>query len=234
MTTILVRTIIIYIVLIIAMRLMGKRQIGELEVSELVTTLLISEVASLPITDSSIPITHTIIPIVSLLFFEVSTSTLSVSFPRLKNIFSSRPSTLIRNGRFCIKEMKEARLTADELIGELRLQGIVDLSEVLYAILEQNGKITVIQKAEYRTPSAKQLKIKTTETGICHIVIDKGVINKHGLLELGLNKTKLEKMLLSQQVKQKDVYLMIINDAGEVNLIQKADAKTSTKIGENK
>ena len=107
------------------------------------------------------------------------------------------------------------------------------LSEVLYAILEQNGKITVIQKAEYRVPSAKQLKIKAKETGICHIVIDKGVINKHGLSALGLNKSKLEKILSSKNVTQREVYLMVINDAGEVNLVRQSEAKSYADGGDN-
>lgn len=204
---------------------MGKRQIGELEVSELVTTLLISEVASLPITDAGIPVSHALIPIIVLLFFEVASSMMSVTFPRLKNLFSARPTTLIRNGKFCIKAMRSARITADELIGELRQQGIIDISEVLYAILEQNGKITVLQKAKYRTPNAEQLKIKTSETGICHIVIDKGVINEHSLCELGMNQTQLQKILKKKNVERKDVYLMIINDAGDVNLVRRDEAK---------
>ena len=225
MTTILLRTAIIYVTLIIAMRLMGKRQIGELEVSELVTTLLISEVASLPITDAGIPVSHTLIPIITLLFFEVASSMISVTFPRLKNLFSARPTTLIRNGKFCIRAMRGARITADELIGELRQQGIIDISEVLYAILEQNGKITVLQKAKYRMPNAEQLKIKTAETGISHIVIDKGVINDHSLGELCMSRTQLQKILKNQNVDRKDVYLMIINDAGDVNLIRKDEVK---------
>ncbi len=225
MTTILLRTAIIYVTLIIAMRLMGKRQIGELEVSELVTTLLISEVASLPITDAGIPVSHTLIPIITLLFFEVASSMISVTFPRLKNLFSARPTTLIRNGKFCIRAMRGARITADELIGELRQQGIIDISEVLYAILEQNGKITVLQKAKYRMPNAEQLKIKTSETGISHIVIDKGVINDHSLSELCMSRTQLQKILKKQNVERKDVYLMIINDAGDVNLIRKDEVK---------
>ena len=225
MTTILLRTAIIYITLIISMRLMGKRQIGELEVSELVTTLLISEVASLPITDAGIPVSHALIPIITLLFFEVASSMIMVSFPRLKNIFSARPTTLIQNGKFCIRAMRGARITADELVGELRQQGVVDISEVLYAILEQNGKVTVIQKAKYRTPNAEQLKIKTTETGICHIVIDKGVIHDHSLRELSMSRKQLQKILKKQNLEKKDIYLMIINDAKDINIVRKNEVK---------
>ena len=221
MTTILLRTTIIYLILMIAMRLMGKRQIGELEVSELVTTLLISEVASLPITDADIPVTHAIIPIIVLLFFEISTSLLTATFPRIKNILTARPSTLIRNGKLCERTMRSVRISADELIGELRQQGVTDPSEVLYAILEQNGKITVIQKAPYRVPNSKQLGVIPREDGICHIVIDKGVINKYGLHELGLTESDIKRRLNSMKLDASDIYLMMINDSGKIYTVKR-------------
>lgn len=226
-TTVIFRTAVIYIILVIAMRLMGKRQIGELEVSELVTTLLISEVASLPITDTGIPVSHAIIPIITLLFFEVALSLLSVTFPRLKNLLTARPTALIHNGKFRIRAMRSSRITADELIAELRQQGVFDISEVLYAILEQNGKITVVQKARYRQPTTEQLKITTKESGICHIVIDKGVINTHGLSELGIDRDALFRIMKRKGVAQNEIYLMMINDAGDVNIVlrDKGDKK---------
>ena len=225
MTTIILRTAVIYIILVIAMRLMGKRQIGELEVSELVTTLLVSEVASLPLTDTGIPISHAVVPIITLLFFEVSLSIMAVTFPRLKNVFTSRPTALIHNGKFRIRAMKSARITADELIAELRQQGVFDISEVLYAILEQNGKITVVQKARYRVPNAEQFEMKPEESGICHIVIDKGIINRHSLSELGMQKRDVERILQKKKISQKDVYLLLINDAGEINVVTKENSE---------
>ena len=221
MVTIFLRTIIIYVVLIFAMRLMGKRQIGELDLTDLITTLLISEIASLPITDSSIPLSHAIIPIITLVTFEVVTSFLLVYFPRLKNLLSTRPAILVRKGEPDRHAMLRARISADELMSELRQKDVVDISEVEYAILEQNGKITVIQKAPFKTPSSAALGIKTTEGGIFHIVVCEGVVNKHGLEILNMSKKELLGKLSLSGVRLEDIYVMLINDAKETKIIKK-------------
>ena len=225
MTTLFLRTVLIYLILIIAMRLMGKRQIGELEISDLVTTLLISEIASLPITDASIPVSHALIPIVTLLTFEVVSSALLARFPRMKTLLSARPTTLIRDGKLCGKEMTQARLSADELISELRQNGITDLSEVRYAILEQNGKISVIPKAEHRPPTARELKMPVKDAGLYHIIIDKGVFNKHNLQDLRLDRQALEEKLLARGLRAGDVYLMMMNDEGSLKIIRQDEIK---------
>ena len=221
MVTIFTRTLIIYLFLILSIRLMGKRQIGELEVSELITTLLLSEIASLPITDTSIPISHSIVPIITLVTFEVVSSYLLVRFPRLKNIISTRPSVLIDKGVLKRKNMIEARISADELMTELRQKGVCSISEVQYAILEQNGKITVIQKAAQRTPTVAQLKIKATESGISHIVICEGKLNKKGMRSVSLDKKMIINRLKNAKVELGDVYIMTVDDAGNEEIIRK-------------
>lgn len=221
MTTIFLRTVIIYVVLLTAMRLMGKRQLGELEISDLITTLLVSEIASLPITDTNIPVSHAIIPIIILLTFEVVSSTLLVRFPAVKKFISTRPTTLIKDGKLSSAQMKKVRITANELISELRQNNISDIKEVQYAILEQNGKISVIQKPEYRQPSAKDLNISIKDTGLYHVVIENGYINRHGAEELDLDKEKISKILDSKKIRRKDVFLMMVSDSGEIEIIRK-------------
>ena len=223
MTTILIRTVLIYLLLLVAMRMMGKRQIGELEISDLITTLLISEIASLPITDGSIPFSHAVIPIVTLMAFEVSTSTLVANFPRIKNLITARPATLIENGELRPKELKKARISTDELISELRQKEITDLSEVRYAILEQNGKISVIPRTSAKPPSARDLHMTVEDRGLFHIVIDKGVINRHALQTLKLDKKELISRLAKQRMTPKDVYVMLISDRGEAQIIRKSE-----------
>lgn len=223
MITILIRTVLIYVIMIIVMRLMGKRQIGELEVSDLVTTFLISEIASLPITDYNVPLSHAIIPIVILLTFEVASSALTVLCPRLKNLVTARPATLIKNGVLCRRSMIESRISIDELISELRQNGYVDVDEVLYAILEKNGKITIIPRAKHATPDCEQLKIETAERGIFHVIIDNGYINLHGLDEVGLTRRELERRLERQGRCARDIYLMMISDSGEERIIYKKE-----------
>lgn len=225
MVTVLARTLIIYLSLIIAMRLMGKRQIGELEVSDLVTTFLISEIASLPITDTELPLLHAIVPIITLLILEVVISMLLSRFPKIKLLFSARPSTLIKDGVLSQKAMRDARLSFDELFSELRQQGVDDISQIKYAILEQNGNITVIQKARYLQPTAEQLHLKPKETGLFHIIVEEGTLNKHGLRSVGMSEASLNKMLAKKQLNIKDVYLMMINDAQETRIIPKETKK---------
>ena len=173
MLTVFIRTFIIYISLIIVMRLMGKRQLGELEISDLVTTFLISEIASLPITDSEIPLTHAIIPIIVLLLLEVGISAFLSKFPKLKFIFSARPSTLIKDGELCKKALLDSRISFDELFTQLRQQGCDDISQIKYAILEQNGNITVIQRAKYKPlcPADIDLSVKSGSTTEKHAIV---------------------------------------------------------------
>ena len=225
MTTLFIRTCIIYFILLIIMRLMGKRQIGELEVSDLATTILISEIVSLPITNNSIPLSHALIPTVTLLAFEVISSMIIAKFPKVKNLLTSRPAMLIKKGTICQKSMTESRISTDELIGELRQQGIFDIEEVLYAILEQNGKITVIPKEKFRTPTIEQLGIEVRETGLYHIIIDRGVVNKHAVMEFSHFEKAIESYMVSHKLKPDDIYLMMINDAGEIEVVKKDGVK---------
>ena len=203
------------------MRLMGKRQIGELEISELITTLLLSELAALPITDTSIPISHSIVPIVTLVSFEVISSYLLARFPLLKNIISTRPTVLIEKGVLNRKTMLSARISADELMTELRQKGVCSLSEVQYAILEQNGKITVIQKAKYKNPTVEQMKLDEKESGISHIVVCEGKLNKNGMRSVSLDKKQVMTKLKKAKLQLGEVYVMTVDDSGKIEIIRK-------------
>lgn len=221
MLTILIRTVLIYVFLLIIMRLMGKRQIGELELSDLMTTFLLSEIASLPITDTNIPIAFAIIPMIILLAFEVCSSWLSSVFPALRNFLSTSPATLIINGKIDQKEMRDARLSIDELLSELRQSGVSDISEVKYAILEQNGKLTIIPKAGYKPLTPSDMNISVCDNGMEHIVISDGFINKYALKVLNINKKEVSEILASRRIQRKQVYLMLIDDSKNVKIFKK-------------
>ena len=160
---------------------MGKRQLGELEISELISTLLLSDIAALPITNQEIPLAYAVIPIITITTFEIVSSFLLIKMPRIKNLLSPRPSMLIRQGKIDIKELLKNRISIDELMTELRQKSITDISDVEYAIIEQNGNMTVIPKAQAAPPTRKDLGISIKETGLCHIIIADGIINSHGL-----------------------------------------------------
>lgn len=224
MLTVLIRTLIIYLLLFVSMRLMGKRQIGELEISDLVTTFLISEIASLPITEPELPLSHAIVPIILLLGFEVIISVLISRFPKFK-FLTARPTTLVRDGVILQSAMRDSRLSFDELFSELRNQGVDDLSKIKYAILEQNGKITVIEKARFRQPSADDLGLSVSENGLFHIIIEHGRANRHGVKSAGLSESALAEELSRMGYAISDIYLMMINDAGERRIIPKENKK---------
>ncbi len=225
MLTILIRTVIIYLVLIVTMRIMGKRQIGELELSELVTTLILSEIATLPITERDIPILFAIIPIITLLSLEVILSVILIKFPSLKNLLSPRPNVIIEKGKLNQKELTKLRISTDELMCELRRSGYTDISEVYYAIAEGNGKLSIIPRAESAQPKVSQLNINVTESGISHIVISDGKLNRHGLNSSGLSLEEVNIMLDKNGYAVSDIFLFLADDVKNINIIPKEKIK---------
>ena len=220
MLTIFLRTVIIYVVLLIIMRLMGKRQLGELEMSELVITFLLSEIASLPITNTEIPLSFALIPIAALASFEVISSALVLKFPKIKRLFSSRPSVVISKGRINHREMMKVRISMEELISQIRQYGIFDLNEVDYAILEENGKMSIIPKAHNRQPDFRSLGLKCDDSGIMHIVISDGVLNEHSLSLLKLSPEWVRRKLSSHGLEQSDVLCMTVNDTHKAVVVK--------------
>ena len=223
MLTILVRTTIIYIILLATMRLMGKRQLGELEISELVTTLLISEIASLPIADQTIPVVHAVIPLVTILTLEMLLSIILLKCPRLKSLASARPTVLIRHGKLEQKELRRIRISLDELISELRQAGVGSMEDVDYAILEQNGKISIILKKAASPPSANDLNIILKENGIMHAIIEDGHINDYNLALLGRSRDWLTEALQKRKKAAKEVFFLGLDDGGTLYIIDKEE-----------
>lgn len=224
MVAIFFRTVVIYLLLIIAMRLMGKRQIGELEVSELITTILLSEIASLPITSHEIPVMYAVIPIITLLSLEVIISVLLIKFPSIKNLLSPRPNVIINKGKLDQKELKRIRMSTDELLCEIRRAGIADLSEVYYAIVEENGKLSVLPKVSAKPPTLSQLGRPADETGLAHIIISDGKVNKNGLSTVGMSEDDLDSYLRFTGEKKEDIFLLLKDDAGKYTVIKKEDS----------
>ena len=207
------------------MRVLGKRQLGELEISELIVTILLSEIASMPISNQDIPLSYAIIPLITITFIEVLFSFLLSRFSILKNILSSPPSTLIYNGRINQNELQKNRISPEELLSELRLKNIPDPTHVEYAILEQNGMLSVIPKIEHQQATLEQLKITDAETGLTHIIISQGQWNKYNLSLLNKRKEDFEKFLRKKKAVQKDVFLLTIDDDDNMNLVIKEKLK---------
>ena len=218
MATIIIRTLIIYGILIGAMRLMGKRQIGQLEVSDLVSTLLLSELAALPIENHDIPLLYAVIPTTLLMAIEIFTAALQGRFPALKNIFSPRPSILIRMGQPDFSELKKCRMSSDELLIALRKSGTTDISEVAYAILEQDGNVSVLPRAYAKPATAKDIAAGNTESGMFRIIVDKGEINDNSLSDLNWDREKVINILSSRNYDVSEIELMTADEAGNYSI----------------
>ena len=221
MLTILIRTLIVYVVLIFIMRLMGKRQIGELEVTDLVTTLLISEIASLPITNQEIPLSYALIPMITLLLLEVLSSVILIRLPRLKLLVSARPTVIIQNGNLKQASLQDLRISIDELFSEIRQQGYSSISQIDTAILEKNGKMTVLPKDAFAAPTAQQLGIAEEGGGLMHVVYANGVISKHGLALIGQSADWLTCEMRRQGLEIKNQFCITANRSGELYCIPK-------------
>lgn len=223
MLTILIRSIFIYLSLILTMRILGKRQIGELEASELVTTLLISEIATLPITDTDMPVLFALIPMITIMTLEVLMSFILIKVPKLRWLVSSHPSVVINRGVLDQKELKKQRVSIEELIAEIRSSGYADLSEIYYAIIEENGSLTVIPRSGAQQPTIDDLGIKAKESGLMHVIITDGQVNKNGLRTIRRDKSWLEKHLKKEKLSASDVFLMLADDAGGITIIRKEE-----------
>ncbi len=225
MLIIFLRTVFLFILLSIALRLMGKRHMGELEIGELVTTLMVSEFATLPIENPDIPLLNAIIPIATLVILEILSSLILTKLPSLRMLVSPKPSVIIRKGVLDQRELSRLRISIEELMSVLRQNNVPDIADVAYAIMEQNAKITVIPKADASPVLCRDLKIKTCNAGIPHIIIEDGAENKYNLSLINKDRRWLMSELAKRKLNIKDVFLMTADDNGELNIIMKEKSK---------
>lgn len=222
MFTGLVRTLILYILIIAGIRLMGKRQVGELEPSELVLSLIIADLASVPMQDFGIPLLAGVVPILALLAMTMILSVLTMRSVRFRALLCGRPSIIIREGKVDQREMARNRLTVDELLEELRGQGYTDPSGVKYAILETNGQLSVLPFAAQKPPTAQQLGLEVEQWELPLVVVSDGRLLEHSLTQLGRDRAWLDKRLEEGGCSDpKQVFLLLADRGGKVYLTRK-------------
>lgn len=225
MITLAIRTLLMYVILNVTLRVLGKRQIGQLETTELVSALLLSELATIAISDTSAPLLFSVIPVLLLMSFELLTSDIKNRTPFLKRLLEGSPGVLIQRGVLDQEALKKMRISVEELLCAFRLQGIVSIDDVYYAILEQNGQLSVILKKDRQQPTAKELSLPVKETGISHAVIVDGIVKSAELSASGRTERWLKNTLAARAVTLKDVFLLAVDDGGEVVLIKKEEKK---------
>lgn len=218
------RTVILYILLIVSIRTMGKRQIGELGPAEFVVTMLLANIAAIPMQDTEIPLLSGIIPILTILGMELIFSVMTMVSVRWRRILCGKPVILIADGKIQQKNLRATRVSLDELTEHLRGKDVFDLSTVKYAILETGGELSVIPYAKYAPAPAKATLTKVNDQELPYTVISDGKVLNTNLELLGKTEAWLQQWLKSQGCRVADVFLMTVDRKGGIYLSKKEEA----------
>lgn len=225
MLIVLIRTVILYSVVVLVMRLMGKRQIGELQPYEFVITMMISDLAALPMQDTRLPLLLGVIPIITLLMLKTVLSEIQLKSKLARRVIDGTPCVLIKEGQVNFQSLISQRINIDDLMEELRLSGYFNIADIQYAILENNGQVSVIPKKFFSPATKGDLKIKEDEDKLPVVIIVNGKINQKALLKLKKDDSWLKNMLDNNGVtNMKDVYIAMVDSNGEFFLQKRDDS----------
>ena len=226
MFIVLIRTVILYLLIIAGLRLLGKRQLGELEPAELTLTLIIADLASVPMQDNGIPLLTGLIPIIVLLCLATILSVLSVKSIRFRTILCGQPSVVIFDGVILERELRKNRLMVDELLEELRIQGYTDLRDIKFAILETNGKLSVLPKAARKPVTAEQMGLSPEEPGLPIVIISDGHLLSQNLAARGLSEKWLYRQLAKHGlISPRQAFLLTVDQLGNTYCAAKEGVK---------
>ena len=213
------RAMILYLVIVVSMRLMGKRQLGELQPSELVVTVLLSNIATLPVENVNIPMIMGVIPIFTLVSLDVILSHLSLKFRPLRKAICGSAKIVISDGKIDQKMLKDLRFSVDDLMQSLRSQQIFDVSQVQLAVVETTGQISVYQKKDAQPVTCRDMKIKGEDSDPPKLIIDSGKLIGESLSGLGFDRKWLESVLKAQGRQIKDIFLMTCDGDGKTVVV---------------
>ncbi len=215
------RTILLYILIIFSLRLMGKRQLGELQPSELVITILISNIASLPIEDTGIPLLAGAVPILTLVSFEILISVLCLKSLKFRKFVTGDAKIVIQNGVIDQNALRELRFSVDDLMEELRAKSIFSLQDVQLAIVETSGAVSVYKKTEQEAVTPLQLGLTVDNASPPVLVISDGNFLEGGMALCGVNRTWIEQVLAGKKLSVSDIFIMTLDSARSVYIVQK-------------
>ena len=219
----LIRTILLFALVFLAIRLMGKRQIGEMEPSEFVVSLLLADLAAVPMQDLGIPLLSGVIPILTIMAVELVMSVLSYRFISIRKILCGNPVLVMQHGKIIHENLKKTRLTPDELIEQLREKDIFDLSTIQYAILETNGQISAMIDSRYLPPSAMDQKVQAAQQDLPITLVSSGKLLKDALTTSNRSKEWVLSQLEKRKCKLDDVILFMADSTGNMYLATKED-----------
>ena len=200
------RTAFLYLVLIASVRLMGKRQVGQMEPAEFVVTMLVANLASIPMQDDGIPLFSGLVPILTVLGAELVLSTASMWSIALRRVLCGKPVILIENGHILQDNLRRTRITVDELTGHLRLKDVMDLKTVQYAILETNGDLSVFLYPADRPATAKEAGIQADRQDLPVTLIDDGRLLRKNLPLAKKDENWVQRVLRSHNTTIKQTF----------------------------
>lgn len=209
------RSIVLYIIVLIVMRLMGKREIGELQPFELAISIMIADLASIPMTETGIPISNGIIPILGLLVMHLAISMINLKSNRVREIICGKPRILIYRGKIDEKALKKERFSINELQEKLRSKDIMNLGDVEFAILETSGEITVVQKPNKRNITPEDLNLMPEYEGLSYDLIVDGKTMTDNLQKIGKNYEWLRRQVEKFGLTPEKVLIATIDGKGQ-------------------
>ena len=210
------RTLFLYLVLIFAVRLMGKRQIGEMEPAEFVVTMLVANLAAIPMQDGAIPLYSGLVPILTVLGMELVLSGLILRSVRLRRLLCGKPVILIDNGKILQENLKSARINLDELTGQLRAKDVLDIRTVQFAILETSGDLSVFPYPKEKAASAKDAGVQATGQHLPVTVVEDGYLSRENLERAKKDEKWLETVLSQHNCGIQDTFLLTVDESGQV------------------
>ncbi len=216
-----IRTIVVYAVLVVVIRMMGKRQVGQMEPLEFVVTMLVANLASIPMQDSGIPLISGLVPILTVLGLELVLSWLSMRSIFFRRMLCGKPVILIDNGKILADNLKNTRVTLDELTGHLREKDILDITSVQFAILETNGNLSVFPYPQFRPANAGDAGISVPDQRLPMTIVEDGTLLKENLRKAGKDDRWLQKQLQKNKAAAKDVLLLTVDDENHVVFLKK-------------
>ncbi len=225
MAIVLIRAVVLYIVITFSLRLMGKRQLGELQPSELVVTILISNIAAIPVEDISVPMIMGIVPILTLVCLDVVMSGVMLKSAKIRKLMIGSPRIIISEGKILQKEMKRLRYSVDDLTEAMRNQQIFDISEIQYAIVETNGKINFLLKKDYQPAEKQDIKAGGSTNDPPSVIIRDGIRDRDQLKIIALGEDWLTKILRENGISESRIFLMTADKNGNYDIVEKEKDK---------
>lgn len=230
MVIILVRTVILYLVVLFTLQIMGKSELSKMSPFQLVIIFLIAELAGIPISNSSASLINGVVAIFTLMFLQVLLSFLSIKSEKIKNFISGKPSILIEKGEINEKELRKQRVTLNDLLEQLRLGNSPSIADVEYAVMEANGELSIIPKADKRPLTPSDMSIDKEPEAMPLMIITDGTICKKNLNTLGWEESLLEKQLKALNLESpKDVFLAYTDEQSRLRVYVSVDGGCKAK-----